>query len=167
MPGLAGDDRWQDLRPAALEAVWESCREAFDVTVVDVGFCLEDDDEGSGLGRRRNAAAVGAICIADHVVAVADASGAGAARLADRWPQLTRLAGSTPVTLVCNRAGGSTRAWAEAVRACGVGAAIVSVPSDPRALQSCWRRGRSLGEGARRSRIRRALAAVATEVVPP
>ena len=42
--GLARPERWPDLRPGALDRVWAACRGAFDVTVVDIGFCLEDDE---------------------------------------------------------------------------------------------------------------------------
>ena len=167
LTGLAPADRWADLRPSGLDAVWECCRTAFDVTVVDVGFCLEDDAAAGPLGRRRNAAALGAMSVADHVIAVGDGSALGAARLSVGWIAASSALGGADVTVVCNRARGAAGPWIEAVRAFGVSAAVARVPSDPRALEACWRRGRSLGEGARRSRIRRALAAVATEVVPP
>lgn len=167
LAGLSGPDRWAELRAAALSRVWEACRSVFDVTVVDVGFCLEDDEGAGPLGRHRNTTALSALAAADHVIGVADASTLGAARLVGGWAQATKAAGSTPVTVVRNRATGGERAWVEAVRACGVSARVCSVPADQRAVDECWRGGRSLGEGARRSRIRRALAAVATVVVPP
>ncbi len=162
--GLPAVEQWPDLRPAALERVWETCRTAFDVTVVDIGFCLEDDDTAGAWARRRNGAALTALAAADHVLAVADAGPAGAARVAAAWPALRARTGGIGVTLVRNRAHGSDRAWREALASCGVTAPVHPVPADPRALAACWRDGRSLGEGARRSRIRaamRGLAAVA------
>ena len=163
--GLARADRWPDLRSGALDRVWAACRDTFDVTVVDVGFCLEDDDSAGPLSRRRNAAALTALAAADEVVAVADASASGAARLAHTWPDLGLRAMTARLTLVRNRAGDPGRDWAAAVRSAGIGVPLRAVPRDDRALASCWDRGRSLGEGARRSRIRRAVRELAGEVV--
>jgi Mrp family chromosome partitioning ATPase len=163
--GLPRAERWADLRPGALDRVWASCRSAFDVTVVDIGFCLERDESTGAWARERNAAALTALAAADHVLAVADASAAGAARLAASWPALAPwLAGGA--TVVRNRSHGAGRDWLDALRWAGIAAPVHSVPSDPRTLAACWERGRSLGEGARRSRIRRAMAQVAGLAVP-
>jgi Mrp family chromosome partitioning ATPase len=162
--GLPSADRWPDLRPGALDRVWSTCREEFDVTVVDVGFCLERDDDGTW-ARSRNAAALTALGGADHVVAVADGSAAGAARLAAAWPALAVESAGVPVTVVRNRAAGRDREWVRAVAACGVRAPVCAVPADPRGVARCWDRGRSLREGARRSPVRRALADLARVVV--
>jgi len=159
--GLPRPERWPELRAAALDRVWDACRESFDVTVIDIGFCLEDDDGPGAWARRRNAAALTALAAADHVLAVADGGQEGAARLMTAWPLVRAAVGSTPVTIVRNRARGDGRAWAAALAAVGVNAPIRTVPSDPTALARCWARGRSLGEGARRSRIRRSLGVVA------
>jgi Mrp family chromosome partitioning ATPase len=163
--GLARPDRWPDLRAGALDQVWSACRGAFDVTVVDVGFCLEADEAAGPWSRRRNAAALTALAAADGVVAVADGSAAGAARLAVAWRDLEARAAGAHVTLVRNRADGGDRRWTEAVRSAGVPARVHPLPSDARALASCWARGRSLGEGARRSRIRRALRQLSDEAL--
>jgi Flp pilus assembly CpaE family ATPase len=163
--GLPRPDRWPDLRAGALDRVWAACRESFDVTVVDVGFCLEDDESAGPWSRRRNAAALTALAAADQVVAVADASAPGAARVAHAWPDLVNQAPTARLALVRNRAAGHGRAWSEAVQSAGLPAPVRSVPRDDRALASCWARGRSLGEGARRSRIRRAVRELAIELV--
>ncbi len=161
--GLPRPERWTDLRATALERVWDTCRESFDVTVIDVGFCLEDDDGPGAWARRRNAGALTAMAAADHVIAVADGGPEGAARLITAWPLVRVWHDPRPLTIVRNRARGDGRAWSAALKAIGVSAPIRSVPSDPKALAGCWARGRSLGEGARRSRIRRALGVVAAE----
>jgi MinD-like ATPase involved in chromosome partitioning or flagellar assembly len=162
--GLARPDRWPDLRAGALDRVWAACRESFDVTVVDVGFCLEDDESAGPWSRRRNAAALTALAAADRVVAVADASASGAARVAHAWPDLVRQAPVARLGLVRNRSEGRGGAWVEAVRSAGLPAPLQAVPRDDRAVASCWARGRSLGEGARRSRIRRAVRQLAIEL---
>lgn len=163
--GLARPDRWPDLRGGALERVWATCRECFDVTVVDVGFCLEDDEAAGPWSRRRNSAALTALAAADRVVAVADGTASGAARLVRSWPDLGDRAPTARLTLVQNRAGARGGAWADAVRSAGLPGPQRAVPRDDRAVAACWARGRSLGEGARRSRIRRALHELAIELV--
>ncbi len=165
LAGLPRAERWPDLRAVALERVWEACRASFDVTVVDVGFCLEDDDGPGAWGRKRHAAALTAMAAADHVLVVADAGPAGAARLLSAWPQARVGIGSTPLTVVRNRGRGPGRDWASALGAGGIDAPIHSVPADVKALTSCWSHGRSLGEAAPRSGIRRALGKVAAVAV--
>lgn len=164
--GISRPDRWADLRPSALDRVWDAAREAYDVTVVDVGFCLESDEaSGPAWARHRNAAAISAIGAADRVVAVGDSTPLGAARLASAWPSLVGLTHGRSLTVAQNRARSRRRDWVDGIRAMGLEAPVRAVPSDPRAVASCWARGRSLGEGARRSGIRRALAALGAEVV--
>ena len=161
--GLAQVDRWPELRGPALDSLWAACRVAFDVTVVDVGFCLEQDDGPAALGlaafgAARHAAALTALGQADAVLAVGDGTSAGAARLVAAWPGLER-ATTAPVTVVCNRP--AQRDWPTALAALGVAAPVHRVPADARALAACWSRGRTLREGARRSRVRRSLTALA------
>lgn len=171
--GLSRPDRWPELRHGALDRVWQACRSAFDVTVVDVGFCVEEDDaagpSGSLWSRRRNAAAVSALGAADHVIVVADSSSLGAARLASAWPAVDALAPGAVRTVVQNRTRGRARerrqSWADGVRDAGIGVPIVPVPADTRSLESCWATGRTLAECARRSPVRRSFATLASAVV--
>lgn len=165
MGGLPSVDRWPELRSGALERVWASARERFDAVVVDVGFCLEVDADPAAWGRRRNAAALTAVAAADQVIAVADASGSGAARLCAAWPGLSATAAGAPVTVVRNRATGTGRDWRRAVAAAGVDGAVHAVPRDDRALSAAWRAGRTLGESAPRSKVRRSLASLAADVL--
>lgn len=163
--GIDRPERWVDCRPVALERVWATAREAFDVIVIDTGFCLEVDASPAAWGRQRNAAAVSALASADHVVAVGDASPVGAVRLLAGMDQVTQTAPGIPVTLVRNRSDGRGREWRDLVgERTGMGP-LVDVPADAAAVQRCWDTGRSLGEGARRSRVRRAMATVAASVV--
>jgi MinD-like ATPase involved in chromosome partitioning or flagellar assembly len=171
--GLSRPDRWPDLRQGALDRVWQACREAFDVTVIDVGFCVEDDEtagpSGSPWGRRRNAAALSALGACDHVIVVADSSPLGAARLAGAWPAIDALAPGAGRIVVQNRTRGRRRerrqSWADGVREAGITAPVLCLSSDAEALQTCWANGRTLAEGARRSPMRRSFAALAAEVV--
>lgn len=167
LTGLTRSDQWAELSPAALDRVWQSARAAFDVTVVDVGFCIEDDDSPAAWGRRRNAAAVTALANADRLVAVADASSLGAARLVAAWPTIAAVTADSPVTIVRNRSGRRHQpsGWDEALTEFGVHAPVHALPADAKSLDACWSRGRSLGEGARRSPLRRSLNGLATELM--
>lgn len=166
--GIGRPDRWPELRPGALDRVWEACRAAFDVTIVDVGFCLEDDTSGAW-SRRRNATAVSAMAAADEVVAVAQSSALGAARLAAAWPLLVESVPFGRLRVVENRAPGRARrrreGWGRAVADLGVAAPQHVVPDDERAARACWGAARSLREGARRSALRRSLSDVAAAVM--
>lgn len=163
--GIDHPDRWVDCRPVALDRVWSAAREAFDVIVVDIGFCLEVDSSPAAWGRQRNAAAVSALTSADHVIAVGDASPVGAVRLLTGMDQVAQSAPGTAVTIVRNRASGNGRDWRDLVGERTGVHRMVDVPADAAAVQRCWDTGRSLGEGARRSRVRRAMATVAASVV--
>ena len=163
--GLANVERWPDLRSGALERVWAACRDHYDVVVVDVGFCVEQDPDPAAWGRRRNAAALTALAAADHVVAVADASGAGAARLCSAWPGLLAAVTTGAIDVVRNRSTSADGEWRRVVAAGGVDARIRAVPRDDRSLAVAWRSGRTLGESAGRSKVRRALAGIAADLL--
>lgn len=159
--GLARIDRWADLRPAGLDRLWPVARAAFDVVVVDTGFCLEADDSPGAWGRQRNAAARSALAAADRVLAVADDSPLGAARLLAAWPLVGAVAADVPVTVVRNRAAGGGAQWRDVVGSRVGTDHVLDVPHDPRTLRACWSAGRSPGEVRRRSPVRRALVTVA------
>jgi len=161
--GLQSTTRWVDLRSPALDRVWETARAAFDVTVVDVGACLEVDETPGSFARQRNAAACGAIAVADRIVAVADSSALGAARLIAAWPELPEAQGRG--LIVCNRATGGVSGWLAAVGARIPVGVVREIPEDRRALDQAWARGATLGEAARRSRVRRALQHLAADLV--
>lgn len=166
--GIGRPERWSELRPGALERVWEASRAAFDVTVVDVGFCIEDDSSGAW-SRRRNAAAVSALSTADEVVAVAQSTPLGAVRLAAAWPTVVGASSLGRLRVVENRAPGRARrrreGWGQAVADLGVVAPLHALPDDDRAVRACWAAARSLGEGAHRSPLRRSLSDVAAAVM--
>jgi len=162
LTGIGSTDHWPELRSAHLESLWESMRASFDVTVVDVGASLEDVDGDAPWSRRRNAASLSALTIADHVVVVARSSAHGAARLASAWGDLPPGA---PRTLVHTRAGRGASAWVDTVRALGIDAPAVAVPDDERTLARCWAHGGTLSERASRSGVSRAMRLLARQVV--
>jgi Flp pilus assembly CpaE family ATPase len=109
------------------------------------------------------------VTTADDVLAVADASALGAARLISSWAELMSAAPSARRLIIQNRAGGRGHArrtgWGEALIDVGIVDPVRSLPLDVRAVDRCWARGRSLGEGARRSSLRRALGDLAGHLV--
>jgi Mrp family chromosome partitioning ATPase len=166
LPGLGPSQSWRDLRPSRLVALWDLVRGEFDVVVVDVGSCIEDDDAASPWATRRNAAAVTALQMADHIVAVADSSPAGAARIARGWPQLMDITAAHQPVLVQNRASRKAGDWQATVSELGVSATVVSIPHDPRSVTSCWAHAATLSERAPRSPVTRAMRKLASVVVP-
>ena len=79
LPGLPRAELWTEVRPGTWEALLELFRVAFPVTVVDAGFCLEEDEEllYDQVRLRRNAVTRLAVQRADVVVAVARADPVG------------------------------------------------------------------------------------------
>ena len=95
LTGLPRPDRWPDAREGALERLWQSCREAFETTVVDIGSGLDDEVHGSAnaiLGSRRNAAALSLLRQCDAVVSVCRADPLSMSRLAVAYPALQQAA---------------------------------------------------------------------------
>ncbi|WP_155848517.1 AAA family ATPase [Arthrobacter sp. 35W] len=101
LSGLTRADRWPELRPAAVERVLAVCREIAQVTVVDCGFSLENDEELSydTLVPRRNGATLAVLAAADTIFAVGAADAVGIPRLIRAVGDLA-AAGTTAQTVV-------------------------------------------------------------------
>lgn len=162
--GIDRVGRWPELRAAAVDRLWAVARSAFDVTVVDVGFCLEVDDAPGAWGRQRNAAALSAVQHGDRVIAVAEGSAQGALRFLAGWPDLGEETGRPATSVVCNRADRRVGQWRSAVHESLGRIPVHEVPDEPRAVQAAWDRGLTLGEVSRGSRILRALDDLAVEL---
>ena len=93
LTGISRADRWPELRPSALEQVWLLCRSLAAVTVVDLGFCLEQDEELSfdTAAPRRNGATLATLDAADTVLAVGAADPVGMQRLVRGLTQLREV----------------------------------------------------------------------------
>lgn len=172
LTGISRADRWPELRPAALEAVWALARALAAITVVDVGFCLEQDEELSfdTAAPRRNGATLATLEAADIVLAVGRADPLGLQRLVRGLGELRETLPDTEVRVVVTgvRRGpvgrDPDRQLTHALsRYAGV-AGPVLVPDDRAALDTCARRGRVLAEVAPDSPARRALAGLAAEL---
>ncbi|MGN6472217.1 MAG: AAA family ATPase [Mycobacteriales bacterium] len=92
LTGITGPHRWPELRPASIDVLLERAKCGFDLVVVDVGFCVEQDEELSydTVAPRRNGAAIDVLHAADLVVAVAAADPIGIARFVSAVADLPR-----------------------------------------------------------------------------
>lgn len=177
LTGISRPERWPELRPAALTQVWALARSLAAVTVVDCGFCLEQDEELSydTAAPRRNGATLVTLADADVVLAVGSADPVGVQRLVRGLGALREaVPGVTPrVVLNRLRAGAAgtdpRRQLREALaRYAGVSDPVF-VPEDRAALDAAVLRGRLLVEVAPRSAAQQAIGALARSLTgaPP
>jgi MinD-like ATPase involved in chromosome partitioning or flagellar assembly len=105
LTGLPRADRWPELRPSALPAVLTAGRQLAEHIVVDVGFCLEADEELSfdTLAPRRNGATLAVLDEADVILAVGGADTVGLHRLVRALLDLRDAQIETPVWIVLNK----------------------------------------------------------------
>lgn len=167
LTGISRSSRWPELRAAALGRVLHRCRELADLTVVDVGFPLESDEELSfdTAAPRRNAAALHTLESADTIYAVGSADSIGVPRLVRGLAELAEaVPGAAPQVLlnkVRPAAVGRSpeRQLEEAWERYGPGAPIRAfLPFDPRAADDALAAGSVLLESAPDSGLRRAVA---------
>jgi MinD-like ATPase involved in chromosome partitioning or flagellar assembly len=173
LTGIVRTERWPELRPASLEVVWALARGLAEITVVDCGFCLEQDEELSfdTAAPRRNGATRTTLEHADVVVAVGTADPVGLQRLVRALSDLREIVPGADVRVVVNRLRasavgpdpqGQVRAALE--RYAGV-LAVTFVPEDQHATDAALLRGQILAEVSPRSPARQAIAAVAADLV--
>jgi len=169
VPGLARSEAWPDLRGTDLSKLLGELRKLAQVVVVDVGACLEDDEELvlAASPWRRNQAARAALACAERVYAVVACDPASVRQAVLRADELASSAGGGPdrVRTLANRA--RTRRAGRQVNdelqsRCGwVPTAVLA--EDGAALDAMWQ-GRPLALAAPRSAIRRDIAVVAEEL---
>lgn len=105
LTGLPRADRWPELRPPAIERMLAVARSMADFTVLDVGFCLESDEELSfdTAAPRRNGATLAMLDAADVVIAVGSGDPLGLVRLLRGLDDLKEAGITAPVWIVLNR----------------------------------------------------------------
>ena len=173
LTGIVRTERWPELRPASLEVIWALVRGLAEITVVDCGFCLEQDEELSfdTAAPRRNGATRTTLEHADVLVAVGTADPVGLQRLVRGLSDLREIVPRADVRVVVNRLRasavgpdpqGQVRAALE--RYAGV-LAVTFVPDDQHATDAALLRGQVLAEVSPRSAARQAIAAVAADLV--
>ena len=175
LTGVTRPERWPEVRGAALEEVLRQARTDFDEVVVDVGFCLEEDEELSFdvPAPQRNGATLAALRAADRVIALGTGDAVGLPRLM-RGVEALREAvpdGPEPVVVV-NRVRPTASGTAPQSQISAVWSRFgpgqppeVFLPSDTGACDRAVLGGQLLAEAAPKSPLRRALASLAT--APP
>jgi MinD-like ATPase involved in chromosome partitioning or flagellar assembly len=172
LSGISRADRWAELPSSSLDAVWTVARGLAEWTVIDCGFCLEQDEALSYDTRapRRNAATLSALEAADVVLVVGAGDPVGIQRLVRALGELTDLGLGSMRFVLVNRVRASV-AGPHAGEAVGQAlaryAGVVDahlVPDDPPALDTALLEARLLREAAPGSPVRRALAGVAARV---
>ncbi len=172
LTGLTRPDRWPELRPAALAAVWARARQLADLVVVDCGFGLEQDEELAydTAAPRRNGATLATLETADVLVAVGAADPVGVQRLLRALPEARERAPRAELIVVLNKVrrgpvgpdpGGQLTAALQ--RYGGIGD-VVLVPDDRDALDAALAAGRVLAEAAPRSAARAAVVRLAGDL---
>ncbi len=173
LSGISRADRWPELRPASLEVVLALARSLAAVTVVDCGFCLEQDEELAfdTAAPRRNGATLTFLEAADTVVVVGSADPVGLQRLVRGLGELKEAMPGVAPTVVVNRVRASSipgdaepEIRAALQRYAGVDAVAV-VPLDLAGVDAAVAAGRMLHEAAPTSPTRLALADLAAGLI--
>lgn len=173
LTGIARAERWTELRPAALEVVWSLARRLVDVTVVDCGFSLEQDEEISydTTAPRRNGATLLTLERADVVIAVGTADPVGIQRLVRGLSDLREAVPGADTRVLVNRLrrssiGGEPEQQVRQTLARHAGVTrLTFVPYDRAGCDAALVQGRTLAEVASDSPARRAIASLAADLV--
>lgn len=174
LTGISRSDRWPELAGPALESVWTIARSLAPVTVVDTGFCLEQDEELSydTFAPRRNASTLVTLAAADRIVVVGSGDPVGIQRLVRGVAGLADVVpGSRPlvvITKVRPSAIGAQpeRQLREALQRYSGITDPVFLPDERDVLDAALLSGRSILEHAPHSRIREATRELAARVQP-
>lgn len=170
LSGIGVAARWPEIRPSALEGVWDALASTGALVIVDVGFCLEEDEELSydTMAPRRNAAAVSAVARADTVLAVVSADPVSITRLLREAERLTELE-VEDLRVVINRVG--PPAPADRVRELVATRipvrALMTLPDDPGLCRRAAWAGEMLSEAGARTSLRRGMRELAETLLPP
>jgi MinD-like ATPase involved in chromosome partitioning or flagellar assembly len=171
LTGLARADRWPELRPAALSAVWKVSRRAADLVVVDLGFSLEQREEITFdvAAPRRNASTLVTLEAADLVIAVGTADPLGVQRLIRGVDDLRTVVDGAHIMVVVNRSrrslpGGDREVRQLLARHASIDDVVV-IAEDRPGLDAAISTGRALADAAPRSPARAALRNLAGEVL--
>lgn len=175
LSGISRADRWPELPGSALDVLWATARQLVDWTVVDTGFCLEQDEQLTYDTRapQRNAATLSALAAADVVVVVGGGDPVGLARLVRGLSEVDELDLPADRLVVVNRVRSSAAgprpeaAVQDALaRYAGVRGAS-TLPEDRAAADAALLAGRTLREAAPTSALRKGILALADRLAAP
>lgn len=165
LTGISRAQRWPEVRPSALEVVLEQARRLVELTVLDCGFCLEQDEEISfdTMAPRRNGATLTVLAEADVVLCVSGADPVALQRTVRALAELRDVLPQVNPRVVVNRLrkvvvpGDARREIAAALaRFAGV-EAVDFLPYDLPAADAALAAGRTLADVSPKSTLRQAL----------
>lgn len=119
LTGLPRADRWTEAREPSFSRILDIARGLAQTTVVDTGFCLEEDADASfgGSAPQRNQMTLSTLEQADEVLAVGSADPVGLARLARGLVELVERVPGSRIRVVVNRTRSSLGGQREEVTA--------------------------------------------------
>ncbi|PPL20162.1 AAA family ATPase [Microterricola pindariensis] len=175
LTGIGRAERWPELGAEKVAATIEACRDWVEYTVVDIGFCLERDEEIASdlFAPRRNAAAVAALAAADHVVAVGLADPVGMSRFLRGFAALPEYAPTASLSVVINRVRASAIGLdphgqvRQTLRRFGGIEQATLLPHELNALDTAVLEGRTLRDAAPRSAVLAGIRRLVTEELVP
>jgi len=175
LTGINRPGRWPELAVDRVQAALAVCRDWADDVVVDVAASLELDEEiVSDLdGPRRNAATLGALRVADLVVAVVAADPVGVSRFVRAHSELRAVVGATPVRILVNKTrpgvlGLDPRAQVRRTLERYIGAGEVwFAPADTRAVDAALLSAQPVLRAAGRSALTAAIRRFVGEAIEP
>jgi len=171
LTGLPRADRWPELREHAIVDVLQTARALWPWTVVDIGFCLEQDEEISfdTAAPRRNGVALRVLDSAEQVVVVGRADPIGLQRVVRAVAEL-RGHVPGPVRVVVTRVRSSAvghdpqQRVRDVLSRLGGIDEVHLVPEDREAMDAALLQGATLSEVRPGSAVRLALAELADDV---
>jgi MinD-like ATPase involved in chromosome partitioning or flagellar assembly len=172
LTGLARADRWPELRPQSMAVVLEEARRLAELTVVDCGFSLEEDEELSfdTAAPRRNGATLTILAAADEVLCVSGADPVALQRTVRALAELREVLPEVEPVVVVNqlRRGpvpGDARQEIAAALSRFAGREVRTfLPADRRATDAALAAGRTLAEVAPSSPLRTGLRTLAAQL---
>jgi len=171
LTGLPRADRWPELREHAFADVLQTANSVWSWTVVDIGFCLEQDEEISfdTLAPRRNGVALTGLDAADEVLVVGTADPIGLQRLVRAVAELRDHVADPPRVVVTRvRSSAVGRNPRERIREVlsrfGGIEQVHLVPEDREACDAALLQGETLSTARPTSPARLALAELADAV---
>ena len=172
LTGATRPDRWRELRPAALEVVWQTARRLVDLVVVDLGAGLSAGADALTGAAHPEGVSDMVVGTADVVVVVGSPDPLGMLRLVHALDLLGEAAPHTRVIVAVNRVRDAVvgrnpqQAVREALERFAGPVEVCLLPDDPRAADSSTRATAPLRAVAPTSALRTGVLGLLGQVLP-
>ncbi|WP_170323827.1 AAA family ATPase [Cryptosporangium phraense] len=165
LTGISRPDRWPEITPDAVDEILDHARALSELTIVDIGFCLEEDEElvFDTAAPRRNGATLAVLGNADSILAIGAADPVGLHRLVRGLASLKEALPSAEPIVVVNKLrrgpipGDPTRSVESALQRFAGIDGIRTLPYDRPSTDRALAEGRTLAEVTPNSPLRKAL----------